>query len=185
MTTTEIIALQTRIGTLPDGFWGPKSIDACKKHLRRMMPSPHPWPSSDEKSLRKFYGPPGEQHLVNLPVGGLPVYYQGTRCKTIRCHEKVADSLLRVLQSLRGDSAKVMQRYGGCFNLRTMRGGTSLSTHAWGIAIDLDPALNGNKVHWPMQAKMPLDVMEAFSREGWLSAGAFWSRDAMHAQATQ
>jgi hypothetical protein len=27
--------------------------------------------------------------------------------------------------------------------------------------------------------------MEEFAKEGWLSAGAFWSRDAMHFQATK
>jgi hypothetical protein len=32
---------------------------------------------------------------------------------------------------------------------------------------------------------MPFGVMKAFAREGWLSAGAFWQRDSMHAQATQ
>ena len=38
--------------------------------------------------------------------------------------------------------------------------------------------------HWPMQADMNLDVMEAFAREGWISAGSFWGYDAMHFQAT-
>jgi hypothetical protein len=32
---------------------------------------------------------------------------------------------------------------------------------------------------------MPLEVMEMFAQEGWLSAGAFWGRDAMHSQATK
>jgi hypothetical protein len=27
--------------------------------------------------------------------------------------------------------------------------------------------------------------MEEFAKEGWLAAGAFWGRDAMHFQATQ
>jgi hypothetical protein len=31
---------------------------------------------------------------------------------------------------------------------------------------------------------MPLAVMEHFAREGWLSAGSAWGRDAMHFQAT-
>jgi len=39
MTYTEIFHLQKRIGTTPDGFWGPKSIRACKEYLRAMMPA--------------------------------------------------------------------------------------------------------------------------------------------------
>ena len=186
MTANEIVELQKAIGTTPDGFWGPKSTEACKRHLRKLMPTPNPWPKSDEQSIRAFYGPPGESNLVNLDVSDLRVLYIGQKVKTIRCHKLVADSLKRVLKAIQfGKSSDVLLKYAGCFNLRPMRGGTSLSTHSWGIAIDFDPGKNGNKVHWPTQAKMPLEVMEAFAREGWLSAGAFWSRDAMHMQATQ
>lgn len=56
MTTDEIKAMQTRIGVQADGFWGPKSIAACKAHLRALMPDINPWPSQDAESLRKFYG---------------------------------------------------------------------------------------------------------------------------------
>ena len=66
-----------------------------------------------------------------------------------------------------------------------MRGGSRPSLHARAAAIDLDPGNNGLVTHWPMKATMPLEVMEAFAREGWLPAGAFWSRDAMHFQSTQ
>ncbi len=38
MTRAQIQAMQDRIGTTPDGFWGPKSIAACQKHLRALMP---------------------------------------------------------------------------------------------------------------------------------------------------
>ena len=57
--------------------------------------------------------------------------------------------------------------------------------HSWAIAIDLDADRNGNMVNWPNRAHMGLEIFEAFAREGWMSAGAFWSRDAMHFQATQ
>jgi len=186
MTATQIIELQKRVGTTPDGFWGPKSTDACQRHLRSLMPKTNPWPNSNQSSIRAFYGPPGESNLTNLDVTGLGVLYLGKTVKTIRCHKLVAESLHRVLSEIaRSSSSEVLTKYAGCFNLRPMRGGTSLSTHSWGIAIDLDPGNNGNRVHWPCQAKMPIEVMESFSREGWLSAGAFWSRDSMHFQATR
>jgi hypothetical protein len=186
MTTDQIKSLQNRVGTAPDGFWGPISTAACQRHLRSLMPTISPWPASDEASLRSFYGTPGESHLVNLNVEGLGVEYIGSPVKTIRCHTKVAESLHRVLSAIANSECKwILRKYAGCFNHRPMRGGTRLSTHSWGVAIDLWPARNGNTVHWPTRAEMPIEVMEAFAREGWLSAGAFWSRDAMHAQATK
>ena len=54
-----------------------------------------------------------------------------------------------------------------------------------GAAIDLDADDNTFRDHWPMQADMPLEIMEAFAREGWVSAGAFWGYDAMHFEAVR
>ncbi len=71
--------------------------------------------------------------------------------------------------------------YGGGFNYRKKRGGTSLSTHSWGIAVDLDPARNGMGDTTPA---IPLWVVEIFESHGWL-AGYRWkgkSIDAMHFQ---
>jgi hypothetical protein len=77
-----------------------------------------------------------------------------------------------------------VNKFFGTFVNRKMRGGSLPSLHARAAAIDFDANRNGNTTHWPTRAHMPLDVMEIFAREGWLSAGAFWSRDAMHFQAT-
>jgi hypothetical protein len=185
VTSTEIKAIQSKIGVVPDGFWGPKSIAACQRHLRALMPSPNPWPKSDQASLTKFYGAAGdESQLVNLPAP-VPMYYEGKRIKTIRCHAKVADSLARALTAAYAVAPEVVKIYDGCFNNRPMRGGSLPSLHARGAAIDLDAGNNGNHVSWPVRATMPLEVMEAFAREGWLSAGAAWLRDGMHFQATQ
>jgi D-alanyl-D-alanine carboxypeptidase len=187
MTRLEIIRMQEKIGTVPDGFWGPKSIAAVQKHLRALMPKDSNWPSSSQAALSGFYGPPGdESRLVNIPVEGLGVYYEEKPVKTVRCHKRVADSLLRVLTAIsKGRYRSILTEYAGCYNNRLMRGGMSPSLHARGAAIDIRPAQNGNHKHWPLAADMPFEVMEEFAREGWLSAGAFWSRDAMHFQATK
>lgn len=186
MTSKEIIALQKRIGTVPDGFWGPASTAAAQAYLRSLMPAVSPWPKPDQTSLTAFFGQPGdESRLVNLDVGGVLMLYDGKPVKTVRCHCKVADSLKRILTAIhRSQWRYVLSDYAGCYNNRPMRGGSLPSLHARGAAIDLRPATNGNRVHWPTKADMPIEVCELFAVEGWLAAGPFWSRDGMHFQAT-
>jgi hypothetical protein len=112
--------------------------------------------------------------------------YDGKPVRSVRCHRKVAASLKRILTALsKGPHKSVLTQYAGCYNNRTMRGGSLPSLHARGAAVDLDPDSNGNHVTWPNRATMPLGVMEEFAREGWKSAGAFWSRDGMHHEATK
>jgi len=187
MNAKDIALMQVKIGATPDGFWGPKSIAACQKYLRGLMPDKNPWPKADQASLTKFYGQAGdESQLINTEVTGLGLLYDGKPVKTVRCHRKVAASLVRIFTEIaRGPHRAVLNQYAGCYNNRLMRGGSLPSLHARGAAVDLDPDHNGNHVSWPTAATMPLEVMEAFAREGWLPAGAFWSRDAMHFQSTQ
>jgi len=150
------------------------------------MPKNNPWPYADQKSLTDFYGRPGDDSkLVVLEVGGLGVKYDGQSVHSIRCHAKVADSLHRILVRLSQTFPEVLAKYAGCYNNRPMRGGSLPSLHARGAAIDLAPEENGNLVPWPVQATMPLGVMEEFAKEGWKSAGAFWGRDGMHMEATK
>lgn len=186
MNRAEITDIQKRIGTTPDGFWGPASIAACQRHLRALMPSPNPWPSTDQASLTRFYGSPGDwiQHRF-LDVTAIGIHYEGKLVSSIRCHRKIADSLHRVLINIAPTHPEILAEYAGCYNDRPMRGGTTPSLHARAAAIDFDPDNNQNRQSWPVSATMPLKVMEAFAREGWLAAGAFWGRDAMHFQATQ
>jgi hypothetical protein len=187
MTRAQIQAMQERIGTTPDGFWGPKSIAACQRHLRALMPKDANWPGASQAALQGFYGSPGdESRLVNLNAQGLGVRYDGKPVRTIRCHERVADSLRRVLAEIAaGPHAAILATYAGVYNNRPMRGGSLPSLHARGAAIDLAPDTNRLSQSWPVSATMPLEIMEAFAREGWLPAGAFWGRDAMHFQSTR
>jgi hypothetical protein len=189
MTTQQIQTMQRQIGVVPDGFWGPKSQSRCREYLRSLMPSPNPWPYSTQEALREFYGAPGdESNLVTIEFP-FPMFYDGKRVTKSRCHFKVAASLGRVLSEI-GDLYKgnrevieEAEDYGGIYNFRHKRGGTSYSVHSWGAAIDLDADENTFRDTWPLKADMPLEIMAAFAREGWTSAGAFWGYDAMHHEA--
>jgi len=187
MTHHQIINLQARIGTSTDGFWGEQSTAKCQAYLRSMMPKDNPWPKTSQAELTRFYGDAGdESKLINLDVHDLGVRYDGKDVKTIRCHHKVAPSLRHILSEIaQTPHALVLKKYGGVYNNRPMRNGSLPSLHARGAAIDLAPDTNGNRDHWPTRSDMPLEVMEIFAKEGWIPAGAFWSRDSMHYQATQ
>ncbi len=184
MTTEQIKAIQTHIGTTPDGHWGPKSIAAAQTHLRRLNGYNRKWPATDQASLTAFYGAAGdESKLVSIPAPS-GILYEGRPVKTIRCHAKVAESLSLILERLVKEFPDIASKYAGCYNNRPMRGGSTPSLHARGAAVDFAPDSNGNHVHWPVAAEMPFGVMEIFASQGWIPAGAFWGRDAMHFQAT-
>lgn len=199
MKNGEIKNMQRRIGVAADGVWGPVSMAACRAHLRKLMPRDPPWPKARQAELESFYGRPGDESQLVTFTFPYPMFYMGKRVLTSRCHHKVKDSLLRILTAIGerwGTLPGVMeeaQDYGGLYNFRNSRSGTSLSMHAWGIAIDLDADDNGLHTPWPTRADMPLEIMEEFAKEGWLPAGAFWTHrtvrhngyDAMHFQATR
>lgn len=186
MNAQQIKDIQARIGTTPDGFWGPKSIAACQRHLRSLMPANNPWPNTSQASLTAFYGPAGDESRLtrfDLPRGTL---YDGQIVRHTRANERCFESLSRVLQAIaESPDRDILKEFAGVYYNRPMRGGSLPSLHARGAAIDLAPSTNGNKTSWPVKATMPLSVMEAFAREGWLAAGAFWGRDAMHFQSTK
>jgi D-alanyl-D-alanine carboxypeptidase len=186
MKREDIEQMQRRVGVDDDGFWGPKSMAAGRNYLRSLDVSGSNWPGTSQRELQDFYGSPGdESKLVNLPVKDLSIKYDGAKVKAVRCHDKVADSLRLILSELSDSHPEIAALYAGCYNMRKMRGGSLPSLHARGAAIDFDPARNGNLTSWPHKATMPLEVMVIFARRGWVSAGMFWGRDAMHFQATK
>ncbi len=109
------------------------------------------------------------------------------------CHEKVADSIARVLTRVLdhyGDQIKPLglDLWGGCLNVRKMRGGTKYSTHSWGIAIDWDP--ERNRLRWDKNkanfAKPEYEKWwQLWEEEGWVSLGQEKDYDWMHIQAAR
>jgi len=112
-----------------------------------------------------------------------------TTTTRVRCHRLIADKLLAVFNDLLSHygSARLKELgidlFGGCFNYRKMRGGTSWSKHAWGIAIDLDPARNTLKetkrtARFARPEYKPM--IDIFYKHGFISLGVEKDYDWMH-----
>lgn len=115
---------------------------------------PTAWPpqSQMEDFFGKAGGPQCTAGRALLPFPFPLSWDRSQKVSKISCHEKVASAI----QSIFADAVRAYGTdrfvelglcvYGGCYNYRKMRGGKSLSTHAYGIAVDLDP--DNNQLRW-------------------------------------
>ena len=149
------------------------------------------WPLQIESELIKYYGNVGEnQTKLDLPYPLRLAWNKSQIVRRITCHEKVAPSLRRILERVQnhyGDKIKPLglDLWGGTLNIRKIRGGTTWSTHAWGIACDFDP--ERNQLRWDHTlANFAKDEYnkwnDLWEEEGWVSMGRAKNFDWMHYQ---
>ncbi len=115
-----------------------------------------------------------------LPVP-LPLdWNRATSVTRTLCHKLMVSVFEDVLQKIvDAGLAAELKTYGGCYAYRPQRGSTKLSTHLWGIAIDLNPFEN----QLGTAGNMSRGVIDAFNQAGFLWGGDFHSRkDPMHFQ---
>ncbi|CAH1073183.1 M15 family metallopeptidase [Candidatus Nitrotoga sp. 1052] len=148
------------------------------------------WPRQNFSSMIAFYGNIGENQMrLALPYPMRLAWDTSKTVNSISCHAKVHDSLGKILSdifALYGSIEEIgkarMDLFGGCLNVRKVRGGTNWSIHSWGTAIDLDP--DHNTLTMPRtQATMPKEVITIFANEGWVNMGDSRNYDFMHFQA--
>lgn len=160
------------------------------------IPTPHGsqnWPR--QKDVEKFYGAPGSnQTVIDLPYKMRLAWDTRKVIESFSIHQKVHDSALRCFERIADAYDADMRRqigidlFGGCLNVRKMRGGSNWSMHAFGAAIDFDPVRN--QLKWGKdKARLALPDCEKFWRiwddEGWVSLGRAANRDFMHVQAVR
>lgn len=186
-----------------DGIAGPRydyGLELYQNYLRDIHPpesavshQPPIWPR--QKDIRAFYGDPGENQA--MLVTPYPLYLDWKLDQKIgrfSIHEKCHDSALRVMNRTLEYYGEErihelgLDQFGGCLNVRKMRGGNAMSMHSWGIAIDWDANRNALRMN-SSQAFMAradyapfLDFWEA---EGWISLGRERNYDWMHVQAAR
>lgn len=189
-----------------DGFAGPQTLYALEKWQDRLRAIPGPasqgipvkqssgrgstsWPRQSQCTA--FYGKVGTSQVRLTPPYPLYLYDTRQRVNTISVHRKVHDSTLRVLRKVLNAYGQEeinrlhLNRFFGSLSVRKMRGGSSWSMHAWGIAFDFDA--NRNQLRWGRDraafGKAAYKKwFEAWESEGAISLGRERNYDFMHTQ---
>jgi hypothetical protein len=179
-------------GLKPDGIVGQKTTRAAENKIASNLRG---WPKQNYEKMIEFYGPVGENQIsLELPYQLKLAWDLSTKVSRITCHKKVAASLYKIFEStLSAYGFTTIEQlgldlFGGCLNVRKMRGGTSWSVHSWGAAVDIDPY--NNQLKWSDEkASLAKKEYEAFwdivEQEGWVSLGRRKNYDWMHFQAAQ
>jgi hypothetical protein len=176
-----------------------------KRHLGPpFVPTPEcPWPTQDQ--MDGFYGNPRGRHgsystawakknltTVTCPW---PLHLSGNdHTPLITIHKKCAESLKRVLATIWEACGKSEEKikelhydvFDGGFCYRNKKGGSTLSCHAYGVALDFDA--KDNAFHAEKHLFMDDSIIvKAFKAEHWVWGGNWseGSKDAMHFQAAR
>jgi hypothetical protein len=155
------------------------------------------WPVQSQRDMEKFFGPVGANQATLALPDGYPMRIAWDLQNPVRrfsCHEKIHDASRRVLVRVLDHygptriSELGLDLFGGCLNVRRMRGGSAWSVHAWGAAIDFDP--ERNQLKWnKTRARLARPEYERWwalwEAEGFISLGRARDFDWMHVQAAR
>jgi len=130
--------------------------------------------------LKKYGDPTKESNMIlwdiptELEIGVIP--------KRLYCNKDLVAPLTKAFKNLIATgNVKELKTWDGCFNIRKMRGLTSMSLHSWGIAIDVNAAWNGlNKT--PV---LSAGFVKCFTDAGFDWGGTWQRKDGMHFQLGQ
>lgn len=193
---------QTMNGLKSDGIIGTKTKEVFEEQLEpnsddtpntTTTSSYKRWPQEVQSELMRFYGNVGENQVrIDAPYKMILSWDTSTSITRITCHEKVAESLYVILENIKNAYTEDeitkygFNLFGGTLNVRQIRGGNRWSVHAWGAAVDIDPARN--QLNWGRDKAYFArpecrDFLTCFKQEGWYSLGENKNYDWQHFQA--
>lgn len=185
--------VQKKLGVTVDGIAGKNTWAAIAKALGVVTTTTKTnWPTQAiVRSGLSIFGQPGdESNLVNVKPA-YQLYYCGKPVKTIRVHKLIANNveqaLKEVLEHYGIEKIKKLglDQYSGSYNYRKSTGASSLSMHAWGIALDFAAEKNTYAMKKP-QASLSHPDCEAWwkiwEKHGAVSLGRELNMDWMHLQ---
>lgn len=186
--------VQKKLGVTVDGIAGQKTWAAIAKALgvntNTKAVTKYPTQAVVRSGVSIFGKPGDESNLVNIKPA-YQLYYSGKPVKTIRVHKLIAkeveQALKEVLDHYGIEKIKKLglDQYSGSYNYRKSTGASSLSMHAWGIALDFAAEKNGMYTKKP-QASLSHPDCEAWwkiwEKHGAVSLGRELNIDWMHLQ---
>jgi LysM repeat protein len=116
---------------------------------------------------------------IELPFPMTLSWDLATQVRRLRCHTRMAPLMTEMFTELKAQGHhRHIHTFAGCYNFRPQKGSGKLSTHTWGISLDINP--EANQMGTP--GSMPRVLIEFFSFYGF-EWGGTWSRsDPMHFQ---
>lgn len=193
--TQTIKAIQKKVGVTADGIIGKKTIAAIAKALginTATTTSKKSWPTQAiVRSGKSIFGKAGvESNLVNIKPA-YQLYYCGKPVSTIRVHKLIADDVEAALKEILAHYGLAeikrlgLDQYSGSYAYRNSTGGSSISMHAWGIALDFAAATNTYKMKKPQATLSHPDCemwWKIWEKHGAVSLGRECNYDWMHLQ---
>ena len=150
------------------------------------------WPKQTAGAMDAFFGAKGtNQVTLSMPFPLRIAWDTGKTVQSFSCNQKVYPSMLRIWNRVKDQYGYEELRrlrldmYGGCLNVRKMRGGSAWSIHSWGCAYDVDPDRNQLKFNHnsaSLDGKEYDRFWEFVYDEGAISLGKERDYDWMHFQ---
>lgn len=190
--TETIKAVQKKLGVTVDGIAGKNTWSAIAKALGVTTSTQSNLPT--QAAVRKgtsIFGKAGdESNLVNIKPA-YQLYYCGTPVKTIRVHKAIANRVEAALKEILAHYGLSeikrlgLDQYSGSYNYRKSTGASSLSMHAWGIALDFAADKNAYNMKKPHASLSHPDCemwWKIWEKHGAVSLGRECNYDWMHLQ---
>lgn len=188
-----IRVMQRHLGVTADGVIGPVTLGAIETVLGIeasdvlvCVPT-----QAEVRSGRSCFGSPGDEGNLVSVAPPYRLYYEDRPVNSIRVHRLIADRVVAALQTALDHYgvARIrelgLDQYSGSYNYRSTSSGSSLSMHAWGIALDFDAEHNGLKMKKPKARFSAPEYdawWEAWEAQGAVSLGRECDYDWMHVQ---
>jgi hypothetical protein len=157
-----------------------------------LLPAPRNDPGRvrNQAFFNKMYGDckSGQVARTLVPVIWLPTTWGRTvRITSINGVDRQLAAVSRELDGLPEDDKKFLYPLGGTYACRSVAGAEQTSMHAWGAAIDINPAF-ADYWRWHPSAeavpayvnRIPQEIVAVFERHGFIWGGRWQHFDTMH-----